>query len=152
MKEYHSSSHAVFSLQYHLVLVTKYRKKVLVGKVSEDLMSICRRLITDNFEGKIIEMETDEDHIHILMDMGPKYSIKEIVNSLKGVSSRLLRRDHKEELGKELYGTSLWSESYFIATTGGTTIETLKNYVRSQPDKKRGRGRPWPKKSHSSTT
>ena len=152
MKDYHTSSHAVFLLQYHLVLVTKYRKKVLAGEVAEDLKSICQRLITENFEGRIVEMETDKDHIHILFDIGPKYSVTEVVNSLKGVSSRLLRRDHKEELQKLLYGSSLWSESYFVSTTGGVTIEILKKYVESQPTKKRGRGRPWPKKSHSSTT
>ena len=128
MNEYHSA-HAVYSLSYHIVLVTKYRRKVLTGDVAEHLKSECIRLIEDK-KGHVQEIETDEDHVHILADLSPCYSMVEIINSLKGVTSRILRRDHFPEISRLLHGDSLWSDSYYISTTGGVT-EHKRKYVKS---------------------
>ncbi len=131
MNEYHSA-HAVYSLSYHIVLVTKYRRKVLTGDVAEHLKSECIRLVEDK-KGNVQEIEINEDYVHILADLSPCYSVVEIINSLKGVTSRILRRDHLPEISRLLHGDSLWSDSYYISTTGGVTIERLKAYVQSQP-------------------
>lgn len=71
--------------------------------------------------------------MHILADLPTCYSVVEIINSLKGVTSRILRRDHLPEINRLLHGDSLWSDSYYISTTGSVTIEKLKAYVQSQP-------------------
>lgn len=140
---YRAGQHAVFKLQYHFVFVTKYRKPVLQDEIAEDTRSIIGRLIEENFEGSVLEMETDMDHIHILAELDTKYSIKSIANNLKGVSSRLVRKKHREELDAVLPGGSFWSDSYFVCTVGGAPLEVLKEYIESQPTKKRKPGRPW---------
>lgn len=149
--------HAVYSLTYHIIFVTKYRRPVLTGKVAETLKSECRRLI-EEMDGEILEMETDKDHIHILADLCPTRSVTEQINVLKGVTSRTLRRDYGDLLKQQLWKDSLWSPSYYVATAGGVTIETLKKYVESQETEehfrkygKRKRGRPCGSKANSST-
>lgn len=124
-------SHAVYDLNYHIVLVTKYRRPVLAGEVAEHLKRECIRLI-DEKEGAVREIETDMDHVHILAELSPKYPVTGLINSLKGVTSRILRRDHWDEISKDLWGDSLWSESYYVATAGGVTIDTIRQYVQSQ--------------------
>lgn len=84
-------------------------------------------------EGSVVQIETDTDHVHILADLSPKRAVTEQINVLKGVTARLIRRDHWDEVRKYLWGDSFWSESYYIATAGGVTIEMLKQYVQSQP-------------------
>ena len=133
------SSHSVTDLTYHIVLVTRYRSRVLKGAVGETVKSECRRII-EHFGGEVVEMETDEDHIRLLVSLGPRYSISEIVNVLKGVSARIARRDHREEIGRVLGGDSFWSPSYYAATSGGVTIEALKKYVESQKEPERKKG------------
>lgn len=124
--------HAVYSLTYHIVFVTKYRRRVLTGEVAERLKAECRRLI-EGMGGEVIEMETDADHIHILADLSPRRSVTDQVNVLKGVTARMIRRDLWDEVSSQLWGSSLWSESYYIATAGGVTVERLKKYVEFQP-------------------
>ena len=88
--------HAVFELKYHIILVTKYRRPVLTDEIAERLKKETERLITESFNGQVIEMETDMDHIHILAEISPRYSIAEVVNVLKGVTSRILKSEYAE--------------------------------------------------------
>jgi Transposase and inactivated derivatives len=127
---YDKGAHAIYSIQFHLVFCVKYRKKVLTGRVSERLKEISRN-IAKRFGIEIIEQETDQDHIHILFASKPQVQVSKFVNNLKGVSSRLLRKEFPE-LKKELWGNSFWSPSYFIASTGQVSLETLKRYVEEQ--------------------
>ena len=115
--------HSVYSLQFHLVLVVKYRKKVLVGKLAERLKEIVVE-VAEHFGIEIIEQETDKDHIHILFSARPTIMLSRFVNSLKSVTSRKLRREFPEVMKRELWGEKFWSLSYFIATTG-----QVKRYV-----------------------
>ncbi|NES03527.1 MAG: IS200/IS605 family transposase [Okeania sp. SIO2F4] len=115
---------SVSDLKVHLVCVTKYRKNVLTA---EGL-----KLIKDSFETvakkmnfKILEFNGETDHIHVAIEYPPKLSVSQIVNHLKGVSSRLYgaagyKKPHK---------TSLWSPSYFVASVGGAPLQTLKQYI-----------------------
>lgn len=136
MTEYTHAAHAVYALEYHIVLVVKYRKPCLTGEVAEACKRECTRIL-EHYEGKVLQMETDVDYIHIRVSLGTKYSVKEIVNVLKGVSARMLRRDYGETIRKYLWKDSFWSDSYFIATSGGVTLETLKKYVEEQGRPKR---------------
>jgi len=123
--------HSVYSLQFHLVLVVKYRKKVLVGKLAERLKEIVEE-VAQHFGVEIIEQETDKDHIHILFSSRPTIMLSRFVNSLKSVASRKLRREFPEVMKRELWGGKFWSPSYFIATTGQVKLEDVKRYVQSQ--------------------
>ena len=123
--------HSVYSLQFHLVLVVKYRKKVLVGKLAERLKEVVEE-VAQHFGVEIIEQETDKDHIHILFSSRPTIMLSRFVNSLKSVTSRKLRREFPEFMKRELWGGKFWSPSYFIATTGQVKLEDVKRYVQSQ--------------------
>ena len=128
--------HAVCEIRYHIVLVTKYRRPVIKGEIADHLKAECCRLI-ENFDGEVIEIETDMDHVHILAAFGPEYSIRTVMNSLKGVTARIIRRDHWEEVSKQLWGDSFWSDSYYVGTCGGVTVETIRKYVENQGRLKR---------------
>jgi len=123
--------HSVYSLQFHLVLVVKYRKKVLVGKLAERLKEVVEE-VAQHFGVEIIEQERDKDHIHILFSSRPTIMLSRFVNSLKSVTSRKLRREFPEVMKRELWGGKFWSPSYFIATTGQVKLEDVKRYVQSQ--------------------
>ena len=124
-------NHAVYDLTYHIIFVTKYRRPVLSDEIGERLKTEITRLINE-MEGEVKEIETDRDHVHILASLSPREAVTKQINVLKGVTARILRRDYGEELSRQLWDDSLWSESYYIATAGGVTIETLEKYVRSQ--------------------
>lgn len=136
MTEYTHAAHAVYALEYHIVLVVKDRKPCLTGEVAEACKRECTRIL-EHCEGKVIQMETDVDHIHLIVSLGTKYSVKEIVNVLKGVSARMLRRDYGETIRQYLPEDSFWSDSYLIATSGGVNQETLNKYVEEQGRHKR---------------
>ncbi len=123
--------HSVYSLQFHLILVVKYRKKVLIEPIVSRLKEIVKE-VAKHFQVQIIEQETDKDHIHILFSGKPTLTISKFVNSLKSVSSRKIRAEFKETIEKELWNGKFWSHSYFIATTGQVTLEDVKRYVQNQ--------------------
>ncbi|MGL4735269.1 MAG: IS200/IS605 family transposase [Enterovibrio sp.] len=130
LQNYLRKRHSVSKLVVHLVFTTKYRRKifsaVMLEQLREALGSACVKLECD-----LIEMDGEQDHVHLLISYPPKLSISVMVNNLKAVSSRMLRlqNPHLTRLSKN---TALWSRSYFACTAGGATIETLKAYVESQ--------------------
>lgn len=103
---------------------------MLFGKVSDRLKQLNQE-ITDSFGIKIIEQETDKDHVHILFASKPSVAMSRLVNSLKAVTGMMLMREFPH-LQKYLWGGHFWSPSYFLATTGQVTLETLKKYVENQ--------------------
>ena len=121
--------HSVYSLQFHLVLVVKYRKKVLVGKLADRLKEIVVE-VAEHFGIEVPERETNKDYI--LFSARPTIMLSRFVNSLKSVTSRKLRREFPEVMKRELWGGKFWSPSYFIATTGQVKLEDVKRYVQSQ--------------------
>ena len=123
--------HSVYSLQFHLVLVVKYRKKVLIGKLAERLKEILME-VAEHFTIEIIEQEINKDHVHVLFSSRPAVAVSRFVNSLKSVTSRKLRKEFPEVMKRELQGGNFWSPSYFIATTGQVSLEDVKGYVQSQ--------------------
>ncbi|MDC9580412.1 IS200/IS605 family transposase [Xenorhabdus sp. PR6a] len=117
-------------LVVHLVFTTKYRRKIFTGVMIEQLKeafeSACVKL-----ECQLIEMDGEQEHVHLLISYPPKLSISVIVNNLNAVSSRMLRLQNTH-LTRQSKSSALWSRSYFACTAGGATIETLKAYVESQ--------------------
>ena len=125
-----SSSHSVYSLNYHLIFCVKYRRKVLTDQISIRLKDIVIGISKD-FQVKIIEQETDKDHIHILYKTKPTINMAKYINSIKGVSSKILFHEYPE-IKMKLWKGHLWSRSYCLLTTGQTTLDILKKYVESQ--------------------
>jgi putative transposase len=120
----------VYSIQYHLVWCTKYRHRILSDEIENKLKEIIREISKDN-NFTIEEIETDLDHIHMLIDCSPQHYIPNIVKALKGVSARLLFKEHPE-LKSMLWGGHLWNPSYFVATVSENTEEQIRDYIRSQ--------------------
>ena len=92
----------VYSIQYHIVWCVKYRHKILTSKIEKSLIEILRKIATDN-EFSIIEINTDLDHIHLLINCKPQHYIPNIIKALKGISARLLMLKYKDELKKKLW-------------------------------------------------
>jgi putative transposase len=130
--KFDKNSHAVYSLQYHLIVVVKYRQKAFTNEKIIDRTKELTREIADDFDCEIINQETDIDHIHILFKAKPQTEITKFINSLKGVTSRILRKEFSNQLKHILWGESFWSDSYCLITTGQTTLDQLKRYVENQ--------------------
>ena len=130
----------VYSLQYHIVWATKYRKPVIAGSVEADFKKdICE--IAEDLGIGIIAMETMPDHIHMLVDCKPQLCISDAVKVLKGTSAWRLFRSHPE-IKSQLWGGHLWNPSYFVATVSDRTREQVETYIREQRTKRGVGGRP----------
>lgn len=123
--------HCVFNLHIHLVFVTKYRRSVFTEAVLEDLKEIFASVCQD-FEAELVEFDGEKDHVHLLINYPPKVSISRLVNSLKGVSSRLIRKKRYACIQDKLWAGALWSPSYFAASCGGAPISIIKQYIEQQ--------------------
>jgi putative transposase len=128
--EIRTGRHCVFNLHVHLVFVTKYRRKVFDGTAIERLREIFDEVCCD-FEARLVEMDGEDDHVHLLVEYPPKISVSGLVNSLKGVSSRLLRIERKD-IAKRYWKGTLWSPSYFAASCGGAPIAIIRQYIEQQ--------------------
>jgi putative transposase len=122
--------HCVFQLHVHLVFVTKYRKKIFNQDAINRLKVIFTKVCTD-FESQLVEVNGEADHIHLLVNYPPKHSVSSLVNSLKGVSSRLLRLE-RPDLAARYWKGMLWSPSYFAASCDGAPISIFRNYIEQQ--------------------
>lgn len=130
----------VYDIQYHIVWCTKYRRKVLHNEVETRLKEIITEQSKQhNFD--IISIETDEDHIHLLISCSPQHYIPNLLKMFKGNSARLLFKEFPS-LKKYLWGGNLWNPSYFICTVSEHTEEQIKRYIDEQQTQKLKRGRP----------
>ena len=127
-----STRHAKYLLHAHLVFTPKYRKKIFT-KAHFELMNEVFIDICNKFDAQLVEFDGEEDHVHLLVLYPPRVAISILVNSLKGVSSRMLRKNF-DIFKKSYWGDSvaLWSRSYFAASVGGAPIEILKQYIEQQ--------------------
>ena len=131
MNELKKNRHSVYSLNYHLVVVTKYRYKCINQEIMDEIQSILKRLI-DESGGSLTEFNGEADHVHLLFEIPPHVSPAKMVNVIKGVSSRLIRKKFGEYLKKYYWKPVFWSNSYCVITTGGASIEIVKKYIESQ--------------------
>lgn len=122
--------HCVFKMHVHLVFVTKYRHHVFTKAILEDMRSIFAD-ICQKFEAELVAFDGEEDHVHLLVNYPPKVAISSLVNSLKGASSRVLRKRHKD-IEKRYWKGVLWSPSYFASSCGGAPIDIIRQYIEQQ--------------------
>lgn len=130
MQELRHGRHSVSALNVHLVFVTRYRRGVLDAAALAWLQShfakVCERM-----EAKLLAGDGEDDHVHLLVEYPPKLSVSVLVNTLKGTSSRLLRRA-RPDLARRYWKGVLWSPSYFAASAEGAPLSVLKAYVENQ--------------------
>jgi len=129
---YDTNKHSVYLLQYHLILVIKYRRKVIDDEVCNRLKEIFEYIgAKEQYKINTIEFNHDNDHLHILFKAEPKSELKKFINAYKSASSRLIKKEFPN-IKEKLWQEAFWSRSFFLATTGGVTLEVLKSYVENQ--------------------
>lgn len=128
------SAHSVYSLYYHFIIVTKYRRKALYDEIIRERLKQIIIELAPKLDIEIVAQEPGDDHHHILFTAKPTTNISNVVNSIKGVTSRYLRQEFPRTKDY-LWGDSFWSDSYFIATTGQVSLDVLKQYVEGQGEK-----------------
>ncbi|MDI6813776.1 MAG: IS200/IS605 family transposase [Desulfitobacteriaceae bacterium] len=126
--EYKRNNNIIFSCKYHVVWCPKYRRKVLIEGVDERL----KELIVDvavKHQAEIIEMEIMPDHVHLLVEVDPQYGIHRLIRQIKGQTSRILRQEYPWLKSRI---PTLWTNSYFVSTVGGTPFAQIKQYIEQQ--------------------
>lgn len=128
---YYKNRHACFLLQYHLVLITKYRKPILTGDLDLFIKDYVNQYFSNN-DCNVLEIESDKDHIHILFEAPVTIQLTNFINGFKTVSSRMARKRFAETLNKYYQKPYFWSRSYFIATVSENTTSIVKEYIQNQ--------------------
>lgn len=125
-----SNNHSVFMIHFHLILVVKYRRKVINDVISSKLGIIFEK-ICKNYNIRLKDWNHDIDHVHILFNSNPNTNISKFINAYKSASSRLIKKEFPEIKAK-LWKENFWSQSFCLISTGGATIEIIKKYIESQ--------------------
>lgn len=125
-----NNNHSVFLLNYHLVLCTKYRKKVINEEISERLKNIFVD-ISSKYGITLVEWNHDKDHVHLLFRAKPNSDLSKMINAYKFASSRRIKNEFPD-IRKYLWKEYFWSRSYCLLTTGGVTINVIKKYIETQ--------------------
>ena len=121
----------VFLLHVHLVFVAKYRRCVFTKPILADLREIFQN-VCEQFGAALVEFEGEKDHVHLLVNYAPTTAVSKLVNSLKGVSSRMVRKKNYPTIKDYLWGNALWSPSYFAGSCGGAPISVIRQYIEQQ--------------------
>ncbi len=131
MSEYAHKSHNVTVLMYHLVFPAKYRRAIFDEKIDTELRNVCLE-IEQRFEIKFLEIGTDGDHVHFLVQSVPMYSVKKIVQMIKSLTAREIFR-RCPEVKRKLWGGEFWSDGYIASTVGKHGDEAMiGKYVKGQ--------------------
>lgn len=123
-----SNSNIVFQCAFHVVWCPKYRRRVLAGRIEERLKQLIREVV-DEKGAWIVALEVMPDHVHLLVEVDPQFGVHKLVKAIKGRTSRVLRAEFPS-LTSRL--PTLWTNSYFVATTGGAPLAAVKRYVEQQ--------------------
>jgi putative transposase len=126
---YRKTAHSIYELKYHVVWITKYRKQVLRGQVALRLRELIRQTC-ETMEVYILSGHISADHVHLLVSVPPHIAVSELVQRLKGRSSRRLLAEFGE-LSRQYWGQHLWARGYFAISTGNVTDEIIKQYIES---------------------
>ena len=128
------SAHSVYSLHFHLVIVVKYRRKVLTNDRIIDILKQKIYEISEAFEVDVLGIDPETDHIHLRFKSKPTLVLPKYINTLKTITSREIRRNFPE-VKKKLWKNAFWSRSYLLATTGQVTLDMLNQYVEREAEK-----------------
>ena len=129
--QYDKGFRSVYTLTAHIILVTKYRKKVINKSIHERLGTIFSETCS-KWETTLLEFNGEADHIHLLVRYHPQIELSKFIANLKTVSSRLIRKEFGDYLNRVYRKPVFWTGSYFVASCGGVTVEQLKKYVEQQ--------------------
>jgi len=129
--ELRKGRHVVYLLHAHVIFVTKYRGKVFDSEILDKMQELMKR-ICDDHEVVLKEFNGKSDHVHLLIEYPPKLALSKLVNTLKGTSSRELKRYFPELNQVAWRKNALWSPSYFVGSVGGAPLEVLKQYIEQQ--------------------
>jgi putative transposase len=130
MQELRRGRHSVSWLIVHLVCVTKYRNRIFDDTAVQWLQRHCAK-VCETMDARLMALEGESDHMHLLIEYPPKLSISVLVNAIKGTSSRLLRKERPDIALRYSQGV-LWSPSYFAASAGGAPLERIRQYIEAQ--------------------
>ena len=133
MKDMDRNAHSVYLLYYHLVMVVKYRRKVINDPISDRAKEIFEYL-APNHGITLEEWNHDIDHVHVMFRVQPKTEISKFINAYKGASSRLIKKEYPE-IKEKLWKGALWSQSLCLMTAGGAPLEVIRQYIESQGEK-----------------
>ncbi|MGC1204026.1 MAG: IS200/IS605 family transposase [Flavobacteriaceae bacterium] len=136
MQNYRKTTHTTYDCKYHIVWITKYRKKVLSGLVGIRVRELVREVCKSN-DVEILRGHVSEDHVHLFVSVPPHLSISKLVQYLKGKSSYKLMQENKQ-LSKQFWGRHLWARGYFVATSGNITDEIILEYIKNQDSNDKG--------------
>jgi len=131
--QYRHTSHTTYDNKYHVVWITKYRKKILVDDIGLRLREIIRQICNED-KIEILKGVIAPDHVHLLLVIPPYIAVSRILQHLKGESSRKLQMEFPR-LGKQFWGQHMWQIGYFCVTTGTVTEKTIKDYIEEQGKK-----------------
>ena len=131
IQELRTLYNSTYSANYHLVLVTKHRRKCISPEMLVRLKKISTRIIS-TWEGELLEFNGESDHVHLLLSIPPKVAPSALVNNLKTVTARLIRKEFAGALAKVYDKPVFWSRSYCIITCGGAPLSILKQYIEQQ--------------------
>ena len=130
-----SNNHSVFSLNYHLVPVVKYRRRVITDQISDRLKENFL-YIQPSYNITLKERNHDKDHVHILFSAHPKSELTKFLNAYKSASSRLIKKEYPE-IRSKLWKDAFWSQSFCLISAGGVTLDVLKSYIETQGKRER---------------
>jgi len=130
--EYYRQGHCIYYTRYHLVISTKYRRKILKGGIGKYLIIKILEINKHHPEINILEVNTDLEHIHLLLSIAPKMSLSDAVRTIKANTARDMRKKFKF-LDKVYHGTDgIWSIGYFISSSGVVNEEIIRKYIKQQ--------------------
>ena len=127
---YRKTAHSVYDLKYHIVWITKYRKPILQGAIGLRVRELIRQTCA-SLEVYVEKGHVARDHVHLLVSVPPDIAVSELVQRLKGRSSRLMLQEFGE-LRKAFWGRHLWARGYFVASTGNVTDAIIAEYIENQ--------------------
>ena len=128
-----NNNHSVFKMYYHLILVVKYRKRVINDDISSQLKEMFES-ISPNYNITLEEWNYEEDYVHILFKGHPNSELSKFINAYKSASSRIIKKENPK-LKKYLWKEMFWSRSFCLLTTGGATIDVIRKYIETQGEK-----------------
>ncbi len=130
MENYRKSSHTVYDLKYHIVWITKYRKPILRGEIAERVRGLIREICKAK-DVEVIKGHISRDHVHIFISVPPHISVSQMVQAIKGKSSRKMMMEYKS-LNRAFWGRHMWARGYFVASSGNVTDEVIMKYIEEQ--------------------
>ena len=140
-KNFRTGRHVVYDLHAHIVLTPKYRRDVFTKEV-HDIVERCAREICERNNVVVQEFNTDLDHAHLIVSYPPSINLSSLIGTIKGYSSRVMRKDYCDLIKDKLWGDHFWSPSYFVSSTGGAPLEKVRKYAENQGRDPRKPGNP----------